>query len=81
VKIYQTLSRSGRAPPLQPTHVLSLHSELNETVQEKEDLKKQMQEYVMEVKRCQELLTSKVDDIPQLLSYTLYHIVPFAVLF
>jgi len=38
----------------------SLHADLNDAVKEKEELSRQMQDYVIEVKRCQELLSAKV---------------------
>jgi len=37
-----------------------LHADLNDAVKEKEELSRQMQDYVIEVKRCQELLSAKV---------------------
>ena len=38
----------------------SLHQDLNDAVAEKDELKRQIQEYVIEIKRCQELLSAKV---------------------
>ena len=44
----------------------SLHADLDDTVKEREDLKRQMGDYIIEVKRCQELLSAKV----QMLHYS-----------
>lgn len=37
----------------------SLHADLNDAVKDREEFKRQMQDYIVEVKRCQELLSSK----------------------
>jgi len=37
-----------------------LHADLNDAVKEREELKRQIQDYIIEVKRCQELLSAKV---------------------
>jgi 3-hydroxyacyl-CoA dehydrogenase len=41
----------------------SLNAELEEALQEKEDLKNQVQDYVVEVKRAEDLIASKVSTI------------------
>lgn len=41
-------------------YLQSLNQDLEEALQEKERVKEQAQEYIVEVKRCEELLSSKV---------------------
>jgi len=37
-----------------------LHADLNEAIKEKEDMKRQISDYIIEIKRSQELLSAKV---------------------
>ena len=43
----------------------SLNADLEETLQEKEDLKNQVQDYIVEVKRAEDLIASKVIPVCQ----------------